>query len=66
MLPTLFATVIEQDYSNSFFQALPSDPKPWYRTKHLLHLNLILLVPLFSSASVGFDGRVTSRRFVGQ
>ncbi|KAI8313113.1 Lactose permease [Colletotrichum sp. SAR11_240] len=35
---------------------LPANPKPWYRTSHLLKLNLCLLVPLFSSASVGYDG----------
>ncbi|KAK5045722.1 hypothetical protein LTR84_009091 [Exophiala bonariae] len=35
---------------------LPNNPKPWYLVPHLLKLNLILLVPLFSSASVGYDG----------
>ncbi|KAF6808286.1 lactose permease [Colletotrichum sojae] len=35
---------------------LPANPKPWYSTPHLLKLNLLLLVPLFSSASVGYDG----------
>ncbi|KAH7357277.1 general substrate transporter [Rhexocercosporidium sp. MPI-PUGE-AT-0058] len=34
---------------------LPTDPKPWYKTSHLIQLNLILLVPLFSAATVGFD-----------
>ncbi|KAH7260984.1 general substrate transporter [Fusarium redolens] len=37
-------------------RVLPQDPKPWYRTWHLVKLNLCLLVPLFSSASVGYDG----------
>ncbi|KAH0435767.1 lactose permease [Colletotrichum camelliae] len=37
-------------------KVLPENPAPWYRTKHLLLLNLTLLVPMFSSASVGFDG----------
>ncbi|KAF1850050.1 general substrate transporter [Cucurbitaria berberidis CBS 394.84] len=36
--------------------ALPVDRKPWYRTKHMIQLNLILLVPLFASATTGFDG----------
>ncbi|TPX09064.1 uncharacterized protein E0L32_001674 [Thyridium curvatum] len=36
---------------------LPENPKPWYRTAHLIQLNLILLVPLMSSASVGYDGK---------
>ncbi|CCF44158.1 lactose permease [Colletotrichum higginsianum] len=35
---------------------LPAHPKPWYLTPHLLKLNLLLLVPLLSSASVGYDG----------
>ncbi|KAK6209867.1 lactose permease [Colletotrichum tabaci] len=35
---------------------LPENPAPWYRTKHLLLLNLTLLIPMLSSASVGFDG----------
>ncbi|KAM5345647.1 hypothetical protein ACJ41O_011508 [Fusarium nematophilum] len=37
-------------------RVLPQDPKPWYRTWHIVKLNLCLLVPLFSSASVGYDG----------
>ncbi|KAL2128288.1 hypothetical protein VTI74DRAFT_9389 [Chaetomium olivicolor] len=35
---------------------LPADAKPWYRTRHLLLLNLLLLVPLLSAATIGFDG----------
>ncbi|KAH8588231.1 general substrate transporter [Bisporella sp. PMI_857] len=35
---------------------LPQNPKPWYQTRHLLLLNLILLVPLLSSSTIGFDG----------
>ncbi|KGO35900.1 Major facilitator superfamily domain, general substrate transporter [Penicillium expansum] len=34
---------------------LPKDRKPWYRTWHLIQLNLILLVPLVSSSAVGYD-----------
>ena len=30
--------------------------KPWYRTPHVLKLNLILLIPLLSSAVAGYDG----------
>lgn len=36
---------------------LPKDRKPWYRTWHLIQLNLILLVPLVSSSAVGYDGK---------
>ncbi|KAH6974993.1 general substrate transporter [Ilyonectria sp. MPI-CAGE-AT-0026] len=35
---------------------LPADPKPWYRTKHLLQLSLLLVIPLLSSSTIGFDG----------
>ena len=38
---------------------LPQHGKPWFRVPHLLKLNLILLVPLLSSAVAGYDG--TSR-----
>ncbi|KAI1443237.1 general substrate transporter [Annulohypoxylon stygium] len=36
--------------------ALPQNSKPWYRTAHIFQLNLILLVPMLSSASLGYDG----------
>lgn len=35
---------------------LPQHDKPWLRVPHLLKLNLILLVPLLSSAVAGYDG----------
>lgn len=37
-------------------KVLPSYGKRWYRVPHLLKLNLILLVPLLSSATAGYDG----------
>lgn len=43
--------------ANDLSQVLPVNPKPWYRTKHLLLLNACLLVPFFSTATVGFDGK---------
>ncbi|KAF4922616.1 Lactose permease [Colletotrichum viniferum] len=46
----------EQAVGSDLTAVLPENPAPWYRTKHLLLLNLTLLVPMFSSASVGFDG----------
>lgn len=36
---------------------LPQYGRPWYRVSHLLHLNLILLVPLLSSSVAGYDGK---------
>ncbi|KAH6987114.1 general substrate transporter [Ilyonectria destructans] len=35
---------------------LPDDSRPWYRTPHLIKLNLLLLVPLVSSGAIGYDG----------
>jgi hypothetical protein len=35
---------------------LPTSTKPWYTTPHLAKLNSFLLVVLFSSAGLGFDG----------
>ena len=37
-------------------KVLPRYEKPWFRVPHLLKLNLILLVPLLSSAVAGYDG----------
>ncbi|KAK9382683.1 general substrate transporter [Kockiozyma suomiensis] len=34
---------------------LPSNSRPWYRTRSLLILNFLLLVPILSSSSSGFD-----------
>ncbi|GJC86115.1 lactose permease [Colletotrichum liriopes] len=45
-----------QAVGSDLLAVLPENPAPWYRTKHLLLLNLTLLVPMLSSASVGFDG----------
>ncbi|KAH7014174.1 general substrate transporter [Microdochium trichocladiopsis] len=35
---------------------LPDDPRPFYKVRHLLLLNLMLLVVSLSSATIGFDG----------
>ncbi|KAH7028974.1 lactose permease [Microdochium trichocladiopsis] len=35
---------------------LPQDGRSWYTTPHLIRLNLCLLIPLLSSATVGYDG----------
>ncbi|KAF2137969.1 uncharacterized protein K452DRAFT_353233 [Aplosporella prunicola CBS 121167] len=37
-------------------EVLPATDKHWIRTPHLLRLNLLLLVPLLSSAVAGYDG----------
>ncbi|RAQ54525.1 hypothetical protein AFGD_003896 [Aspergillus flavus] len=36
--------------SDNALKVLPQGSKPWYRTWHLVKLNLILMVPLVSSA----------------
>lgn len=38
-------------------RVLPQYNKPWFKVPHLLQLNLILLVPLLSSAVSGYDGK---------
>lgn len=38
-------------------KVLPSYNKSWYKVPHLLQLNLVLLVPLLSSAVAGYDGK---------
>lgn len=35
---------------------LPKDPKPWYKQRHLLILNLAMIVPALSSTTNGYDG----------
>ncbi|KAK7203445.1 general substrate transporter [Myxozyma melibiosi] len=35
---------------------LPKDAPPWYRDSRLLLLNFLLLVPMFSSTGIGYDG----------
>lgn len=41
----------------SLAAALPVTDKYWFRQPHLLRLNLVLLVPLLSSSTFGFDGK---------
>jgi MFS family permease len=35
---------------------LPDDERPWWRTRHLLKLNVLLFFTLLYSAAVGYDG----------
>lgn len=37
-------------------EVLPQTNKPWYRVPYLLKLNMLLLMPLMSSAVAGYDG----------
>jgi len=38
-------------------EVLPQTDKYWFQIPHLRRLNLILLVPLLSSAVAGYDGK---------
>ena len=40
-------------------EVLPQTDKYWFQIPHLRRLNLILLVPLLSSAVAGYDGKKT-------
>ncbi|KAG9961078.1 general substrate transporter, partial [Aureobasidium melanogenum] len=40
----------------SLAEVLPQTNKYWFQHKHLLQLNLLLLVPLISSSVAGYDG----------
>lgn len=46
----------EEIVGDALAKVLPDYGKPWYKVPHLLQLNLILLVPLLSSAVAGYDG----------
>ncbi|KAH6990016.1 general substrate transporter [Ilyonectria destructans] len=56
MAPSAVKSEAERAAGSKLSAVLPENPKPWYRTPHLVKLNLLLLVPLVSSASVGYDG----------
>lgn len=42
-------------------QVLPQTNKYWFQQSHLLRLNLLLLIPLLSSAVSGYDGMLPLR-----
>lgn len=37
-------------------EVLPDHGKPWFRVRHLLKLNLLLIIPLSVSSTAGYDG----------
>ncbi|KAL5323936.1 hypothetical protein ACEPPN_008478 [Leptodophora sp. 'Broadleaf-Isolate-01'] len=45
-------------------RVLPVSDKPWWKQPYLIRLNLILLVPLFSSATSGYDGSMMNAQQV--
>lgn len=52
----LKSTSISEIVGPAIAGVLPDHGRPWYRVRHLLTLNLLLLVPLLSSATAGYDG----------
>ena len=42
---------------NSLAAVLPETKLPFWRVWHLLRLNIILLVPMFSAGTGGYDGK---------
>lgn len=52
-------TMKDQDIvGEALASVLPQYDRPWFRVPHLLQLNVILLVPLLSSAVAGYDGEI--------
>jgi hypothetical protein len=45
-------------------QVLPKHDKPWWRIRHILVLNLVLIVPFFSQSGVGYDGEEPASFFL--
>jgi len=43
-------------------EVLPHTTKYWFQIPHLRKLNLILLIPLLSSAVAGYDGTFVSNK----
>ena len=51
--------VKDQDIvGESLARVLPRYEKSWFQISHLRQLNLILLIPLLSSAVAGYDGNL--------
>ncbi|QPC74568.1 hypothetical protein HYE68_005320 [Fusarium pseudograminearum] len=46
----------EQTVADTLVSVLPSDGKPWYKQKHLLKLNFIILSLVMFSSANGYDG----------
>lgn len=50
------STPIKDIVGEAIAEVLPDYGKPWFRVRHLFLLNLIMLVPLLSAATNGYDG----------
>ena len=49
-------TPVNEIVGPAIAEVLPKYDRPWYKVRHLLSLNLLLIVPLLSSATAGYDG----------
>lgn len=49
-------TPVSEIVGPALAEALPKYNYPWYKVPHLLNLNILLIVPLLSSATAGYDG----------
>ncbi|KAL6018711.1 hypothetical protein ACNR9Z_001643 [Candidozyma auris] len=50
------STPVKNIVGEKIASVLPDYGKPWFKVGHLLQLNLLLIVPLLSSAAGGYDG----------
>lgn len=46
----------ERIVGRALAEVIPDTDKFWFQIPHLLHLNLILVIPLLSSSVAGYDG----------
>ncbi|OQV10573.1 hypothetical protein CLAIMM_14550 [Cladophialophora immunda] len=46
--------------SPALLAVLPKDPRPWYMRRHLLLLNILLVGPMLSSCTFGYDGSMVN------
>ena len=54
-----FTVESQRTYTNYdlTIQALPDDNKPWWRQKHLVRLNALLLICCLTAVTEGYDGK---------
>lgn len=45
---------------------LPKDPRPWYKQRHLVLLNLAMIIPALSSTTNGYDGSMLNGELPNQ
>lgn len=43
---------------------LPKDAPPWYKQRHLILLNLAMIIPALSSTTNGYDGSMLNGEYL--